>query len=134
MKVKTVVLLIVSVFAIATTAGADILKILDNGTAYVEGKVIDHTSGCEVDGACSIIVQVDGQKVALVYAEGDVECANTQAASWVKWGTNVKKDTVIKAYGAYTKQGDTSRLVFCGSKDYFILGENDPLPDGLNIK
>ncbi len=128
MKAKIVVLLIVAVSTISASAYADSLKIQDDGTAYVDGKVVEQTSGCEVDGACSIIVQVDGQKVALVYAEGDVECPNTQAASWVKWGTNVKKDTVIKAYGAYTKQGDTYRLAFCDSKDYFILGENDPLP------
>lgn len=133
MRAKIALFLIVAVFAISTSAYADTLNILDNGTAYVEGKVIEHTSGCEVDGACSVTVQVDGQKVVLVYAEGDVECPNTQAASWVKWGSNVKKDTVIKAYGAYTKQGDTYRLTFCDSKDYFILGENDPLPDGLNI-
>ncbi len=134
MKSKISILLVVVLSMISASVFADTLKILDDRTAYVEGKVIEHTSGCEVDGACSIIVQVDGQKVALVYAEGDVECPNTQAASWVKWGTNVKKDTVVKAYGAYSKQGDTYRLAFCDSKDYFILGENDPLPDGLNIK
>lgn len=134
MNSKIAVFIIVTIFAIAKSSCADSLKIQDDGTAYVEGKVIEHSSGCEVDGACSLTVQVDGQKVALVYAEGDVECANTQAASWVRWGTNVKKDTVVKAYGAYTKQGDTYRLAFCDSKDYFILAENDPLPDGLNIK
>ncbi len=134
MNAKIVGFLIIAVFAISASAIADTLKILDDGTAYVEGKVIEHTSGCEVDGACSITMQVNDQRVVLVYAEGDVECPNTQAASWVNWGTNVKKDTVVKAYGAYTKQGDTYRLAFCDSKDYFILAENDPLPDGLNIK
>ena len=133
MKAKVIVFIIVVALSISM-AHADTLKILDDGTAYVKGKVIEHTSGCEVDGACSLIVRVNGQKVVLVYAEGDFECINTQAASWVNWGKNVENGTVIKAYGAYTKQRDTYRLAFCNSKDYFILGENDPLPGGVYTK
>ena len=134
MKAKIVIFIIMTVSSISTFACADTLKIWNDGTAYVEGTVIEHTSGCEVDGACSLIVQVNSQKVALVYAEGDFECINTQAASWVNWGTNVKSGTIIKAYGAYTKHGDTYRLVFCNSKDYFILSGNDPLPVGEYTK
>jgi len=106
------------------------VKILDDGTAYVRGEVVEHISGCEVDGACKLILNVNDQKVALVYAEGDFECSNTQAASWVNWGQNVKRGTKVKAYGAYRKLGNVYELTFCNSKDHFILGENDPVPLG----
>ena len=108
----------------------NIFKVWDDGTAYVKGEVTDHISGCEVDGACKLIVKTDNQKIALVYAEGDFQCLNTQATSWVNWGENVNKGTVVKAYGAYKKLGSEQRLTFCDSKDYFILGANDPVPVG----
>lgn len=105
-------------------------KVWNDRTGYVKGAVIDHVSGCEVDGACKLIVQAGDEKVALVYAEGDIQCLNTQAASWVNWGKNVNKGTVVKAYGAYKKLGNEQRLTFCDSKDYFILGADDPVPVG----
>ena len=114
----------------SSTTSANSFKTWDDGTGYVKGEVIDHVSGCEVDGACKLIVQTGNQKVALVYTEGDMQCLNTQAASWVNWGKNVNKGTVVKAYGSYKKLGSEQRLTFCDSKDYFILGENDPVPVG----
>ncbi len=107
-----------------------LFRIWNDGTAYVEGEVIDHVSGCQVDGVCELIVQTGNQKVALVYAEGDIECFNTQVSSWVNWGRNVNKGTVIKAYGEYKKIGSKEYLTFCGSKDYFILGADDQVPMG----
>lgn len=108
----------------------NILKIWEDGTAYAKGEVIEHISGCEVDGACKLILKVNDQKVALVYAEGDFECLNMRAVSWVNWGQNVNNGTKIKAYGAYREMDNAHELTFCDSKDYFILGENDPVPVG----
>lgn len=112
------------------SSSGNVFKVWDDGTAYVKGEAIDHVSGCEVDGACKIIVQAGDQKMALVYAEGDFQCLNIQAASWVNWGKNVNKGTIVKAYGAYKKLGSEQRLTFCDSKDYFILGAGDPVPVG----
>ena len=105
-------------------------KVLDDGTAYAKGAVIEHVPGCEVDGVCKLILNINGEKVALVYAEGDFACKNLQAVSWVHWGQNVIVGTQVKAYGAYGKLGDTHNLTFCDSKEYFILGENDPVRVG----
>jgi hypothetical protein len=116
--------------SVADISANYLFKTWDDGTAYVEGNVIDHVSGCEVDGACKLIVQTGNQRVALVYTEGDLECLNIQAASWVKWGQNVNKGTAVKAYGAYNKLGSEERITFCGSKDYFILGADDQVPMG----
>lgn len=116
--------------SLASTNGNNSFKTWDDGTGYVKGEVVDHVSGCEVDGACKLIVQAGDQKVALVYAEGDMQCLNTQAASWVNWGKNVNKGTIVKAYGAYKKLGNEQRLTFCDSKEYFILGADDPVPVG----
>jgi len=122
------VLVVVSAFLMSVPVQAATFKTWDDGTAFVKGRVVEHTSGCEVDGACSLIIDVNGERVALVYAEGEQPCANTEAASFVNWGKNVKKGTVVAAYGAYKKFGDAYHLDFCESRDYFILGENDPLP------
>ncbi len=105
-------------------------KVWEDGTAYVKGEVVDHKSGCERDGTCELIVQTPNEKVSLIYAEGDTECPNVQAAAWVQWGKNVTKGTVVKAFGAYKKSGSEHQITFCASKDYFILGENDPVPVG----
>lgn len=134
MKTKVSVFAMIAACAVAMSAHADDLKVWGDGTAYVQGKVVDYKSGCEVDGVCSVVLEAKGQKVVLVYAGGDAACMNTQAVSWIHWGDNVKNGTVLKAYGAYTKLGDAYALVFCESKDYFILGEKDPLPDGEYTK
>ena len=106
-------------------------KVWDDGTAYIKGEVIDHKQYSATDLPLRLIINANGQIVTLVYQEGDVECGNTQAASWVEWAQNVNKGTQIKAYGAYTKQKDnTYELTFCDSKDYFILGADDPVPVG----
>ena len=119
---KTVVasLSIIAMFLISMSAQASELEIRDDGTAMVKGEVTGHTSRCEVDGVCSLILNVNGQTVFLDYAEGDTECANMKAAAWVKWGRNVKVGTVVQALGAYKKQGDTLRLRFCDSEKYYI--------------
>lgn len=114
----------------SSTDNQNVLKIWDDGTAYVKGEVIEHISGCEVDGTCKLILDVNDQRVALVYGEGHFGCLNAQAASWVHWGQNVKSGTKVKAYGAYRKMDNEYELTFCDSKDYFILGENDPVPVG----
>ena len=115
---------------VSTTNDQNALKIWEDGTAYVKGEVIDHVSGCEVDGACKLIINANNQKVVLVYAEGDFQCLNTQAVSWVHWDQNVRVGTKVKAYGAYRKMSNMHELTFCDSKEYFILGENDPVPLG----
>lgn len=107
---------------------ADTLKTWDDGTAYVKGTVIKHTTGCEIDGACSLIVNVNDQYIALVYAEGEMACKNTQVSGWVQWGESVKAGDVLQAYGAYQRNGEVQSMRFCDSKEYFLLDQSEPLP------
>lgn len=118
-------------------ASQDSFQVWDDGTAYVNGLVVDNVTGCEVDGICALIIQAGAEQVSLVYAAGDQSCSNTEAATWVQWGKNVNKGTRVKAYGKASKipgtggqYAPTYELTFCDSKDYFILGQNDPMPVG----
>lgn len=120
MNIKIFILSIATALSFPIFTYADTFEIKNDGTAYVEGRVIEHTAGCEVDGSCSLTVQANNQKVVLIYAQGESECKNTQAASWVKWGENIKIGSMVKAYGAYSKNGDMYWLVFCDSKDFYI--------------
>ncbi len=106
--------------SISTLAAAGAVDVRDDGTALVTGRVVGHNDGCEADGVCSLSVDADGQNITLIYAEGDIECANTQAVSWVKWGQNVRIGTVIEAYGSYSNQGSVTSLRFCASMNYYI--------------
>ena len=110
------------------------IKTNEDGTAYVTGTVIEHISGCEVDSICALIVQTGSELISLVYAEGERECLNSQVSSWVNWGVNVKQGTPIQAYGTYHRINDQRWLTFCDSKEYFILGANDPVPNGDYVK
>ncbi len=113
---------------------ADTLTIREDGTAFIKGVVIGRTSGCEVDGICSLIVKVDKQKIKLDYNEGETQCANTQAASWVKWGENVRVGSTVRAYGEYNNSKDNPSVRFCDSPDYFLIGDNDLLPERYTEK
>ena len=131
------VFLFLSVLTICLSAvpvRADTLTTWNDGTAYVKGVVIKHTTGCEVDGACSLIVNVNEEYLALVYAEGEMECKNTRSASWVQWGKNVQPGSVVQAYGSYQRSGAIQSLRFCDSPDFFIAGEKEPLPKRIMKK
>ena len=110
------------------------IKTDTDGTGYVIGTVVDHISGCEVDSTCELVVQAGSELISLVYAEGERECLNSQVSSWVNWGVNVKQGTPIQAYGTYHRINDQRWLTFCDSKEYFILGANDPVPNGDYVK
>ena|SRR5208283_2036650 len=101
MKLKIVFLSIVVAFLIPVSANADTLKTWDDGTVFVQGEVTGRTHGCEVDGACSLILNVNGHRVALVYAEGDRACRNMQAVEWVS-GKHGENDPLPG--GVYTKK------------------------------
>lgn len=96
------------------------LEVREDGTALVRGIVVRHESGCEADGVCSLVLDVNGRAVFLEYAEGDVECASTAAVSSVSWGRNVEKGSLIEAYGAYSEQGSAAHLRFCSSQRFYI--------------
>jgi hypothetical protein len=99
----------------------------EDGTVYVKGIVESHKTGCDLDLSCILFVKVNSEKsFGLVYHEGDVECGNPQPRSFVKWGKNIKPGDVVKAFGVH-KNG---YITFCSSPDFFILNEDDPLPDG----
>lgn len=134
MKFQIGILTCVIMFLCSSSVQADTMIIREDGTAFIKGVVIGHTSGCEVDGICSLIVSVDKQKVSLVYAQGDTECANTRAASWVKWGENVTAGSTVRAYGSYNNTKDNASVRFCDSADYFLIGENDLLPERYTEK
>ena len=134
MKFKLSILAGVVMLLFSSSVNSDTLTIREDGTAFIKGVVIGHISGCEVDGTCSLIVRVDKQKVSLIYAQGDTECANTQAAWWVKWGENVSVGSTVRAYGAYSNTKDNASVRFCDSVDYFLIGEDDLLPERYTEK
>lgn len=62
------VLFILLFFSLSSFAAArNILKIWNDGTAYVQGVVVGNTIDCATDGYCSLIVNVKGQQVTLIY-------------------------------------------------------------------
>lgn len=134
MKFRLSIFVGVGMFLVSAAVHADTITIREDGTAFIKGVVIGHTSGCEVDGACSLIVTAQKKKVTLIYAEGEMPCANTQAASWVKWGENVAAGSTVRAYGAYNNTKENISVRFCDSPDYFLIGENDLLPERYTEK
>jgi len=126
------------------TADQGRIKFWDDGTAYVTGEVIGQIHGCEVDGMCALVVRAQGQNIELVYAAGMAipstgRCTNFQAAEWIGKNGNGKIGAIVQAYGAmgkpsspYGQYSISDSMDFCGSPNYFILGENDPVPQSAS--
>ena len=112
---------------VTTTTPAS-LNVWDDGTAFVNGMVEEHSLPCSANIACYLKLQIDTTEVRVVYDEGEVgrACANSQA----NHTQLVKKGDWIKAFGAYSKRGGVVTISTCASEDYFIRHADEGTPLG----
>lgn len=123
--ILTATFLMVNVFAREDLYMDATLKVWDDGTAFVVGQVEDHQHRCEVDGACSLKLEVNDKDVVVVYAEGDIPGPHGQVGFH---GGN--KGDWIKTFGAYSKEGNVDTIRLRGSTDYFVIDAQDGTPLG----
>src|SRR3989344_5359722 len=86
-----------------SAAGPSRLDVKEDGTAHVQGPVLQNSHRCEVDGVCFLRLSVDGQDVRVIYgAEQHEACPggfSNKTASDAAW--SVKKGALIEASGKH---------------------------------
>jgi len=97
--------------ACAPRAPATLLRIGPDGTATVEGTVLENNLGCTHDLACFLRLDLDGADLRIDYHRGESPpCLDRNVA---RQGVKIAPGTRVRAAGRYRRAGALHVLDVC---------------------
>ena len=102
------------------TRGASVtsIDIRKDGTATAVGIVLENKKRCQVDGECSLRLEVLNQPLVVIYGPAEGEGSGNPLV--LKQGFGVQKNDRVKVHGRYNK-GRVPTIDVYSSNDFYIL-------------